>query len=448
MKKTKNGLLFALALAMMIVLTSCGGNESGTGADAPELTGTAAAAEETGAPEPSMDETEAAEPTEQEELKPEPETESDTGTETETEAEITQPEDVQPQTYEGGVSEQAARIVSEMTVEEKVGQMFLVRNPASGSGSGTEALIRQYQPGGIVMFGVDFKDDTPDGVKAKTTSYQAASALPLLIAADEEGGSVQRVGRYPQYRETPFLSPRAAYASGGLELADAEVVERARLLKSLGLNFNLAPVADVCGDAEAFIYDRSFSGDPGLASEFVGRAVDLTLSEDVACCLKHFPGYGSADDTHTGLATLSRGLDELRSCDLLPFEAGIEHGCPCVMVTHLIVEALDLDNPASVSPAVISLLRDELGFDGVILTDDLAMGGVLDYFGGSEDPEASGKAAVAAVLAGCDMLCCSDVGQIPAVIEAVKNGTVPQELIDAAAGRIVQMKLSIGLMKR
>lgn len=331
------------------------------------------------------------------------------------------------------VEDRAGELLDTLSLEEKVGQLFLARCP---EGNGAQ-LAAEYHLGGYVLFGRDFKDRTPDQVRADIASYQAAG-LPMLIAVDEEGGSVARVSACPAFRSSRFPAPRKVFEAGGLDALRADAEEKARLLSSLGINVNLAPVCDVSTDPGDFIYDRSLGQDAQTTADYVSAVVEVMNAAGVGCALKHFPGYGNNQDTHTGIAVDGRDLESFRSCDLLPFQAGIDAGAPCVLVSHTIVQAMDPDLPASLSPAVHALLRD-MGFQGVILTDDLAMDGIRKFTGDRE-------AAVLAVLAGNDLLCCSDFQtQVPAVLAAVEDGTVPRDVLDRAVLRVLVWKLELGL---
>ena len=328
------------------------------------------------------------------------------------------------------------KLIGGMTLEEKVGQLFLARCPKEDAA----ALAAQYHLGGYVLFSGDFKNRTPQQVREDIAGYQAASGLPLLIAVDEEGGTVTRVSRYAQFRDAPFLSPRELYEKGGYELIAADTAEKAGLLSWLGINVNMAPVCDLSDDPEDYMYQRSFSGDPDAAARYVSTVVSVMEQCDMGSCLKHFPGYGNNADTHTGLAYDPRSYDSFTSADFVPFQAGIEAGADCVLVCHNIVSCMDPDLPASLSPEVHRVLREELGFDGVVVTDDLVMEAITQYTGGEE-------AAVLAVLAGNDLLCCTDFQtQIPAVIQAVNSGRISLEQVEQAAARVLQWKLELGLL--
>ncbi len=318
-----------------------------------------------------------------------------------------------------------------------MGQLFLARCPDQGAIED----IQTYHLGGYVLFGRDFQDGTPESVSAALASYQAASAIPLLLAVDEEGGTVTRVSSYPQYRSSKFPSPRELYAQGGLALIESTEAEKCRLLRSLGLNVNLAPVCDITTDENAFMYKRSLGQSPEITGDYIAAVVQVQSDNQVGGVLKHFPGYGNNADTHTGIATDERSLAELESADLRPFAAGIQAGCGAIMVSHTFVNCLDGAYPASLSPAVHEYIRQSMGFEGVLVTDDLAMAAITDLYG-------DGEAAVLAVLAGNDLLCSSAYQtQYAAVLEAVQSGRISQEQLNQSVARILQWKHNLGLLQ-
>ena len=320
-----------------------------------------------------------------------------------------------------------------MTLEEKVGQMFIVRCPEEDAAAKAE----QYHLGGYILFARDFEDKTPETVREAIEAYQRVSELPMLIGVDEEGGTVTRISRYPAFRAEPFASPQELYQAGGLEAVAQDTEEKCELLESLGVNVNFAPVCDVSGNPSDFIYERSFGQNAQLTAEYVRTVVEKMRERGMLCVLKHFPGYGNNADTHTGIAYDSRPYETFETSDFLPFQAGIESGAQMVLVSHNIVSCMDGERPASLSPRVHEILREELGFTGVIVTDDLAMDGVRDF---TDD----GNAAVLAVQAGNDLLCCTDFEtQIPAVLEAVEGGEITEERIEESVLRILEMKLAV-----
>ena len=334
------------------------------------------------------------------------------------------------------IAARAQELLDGMTLEEKVGQMFIARCPETDAAQ----LAADYHLGGYILFGRDFKDKTAEQVTADIQSCQDAAEIPLLIAVDEEGGTVNRVSSNPNLRSSPFRSPQALYSEGGLELVRSDAQEKCRLLESLGININFAPVCDVSQDPADFIYDRTLGRDAQETSQYVAAVVETMAEEGMGSVLKHFPGYGNNTDTHTGVAYDDRPYDTFLTSDFLPFQAGIAAGADMVLVSHNIVSAMDEASPASLSPEVHRVLREDLGFTGVIVTDDLVMDGVRDFAGDDE-------AAVLAVQAGNDLLCCTDFQtQVPAVLAAVESGEITEEQIDAAVLRVLTMKLRLGIL--
>lgn len=317
-----------------------------------------------------------------------------------------------------------------MSTEELVGQLFLANCPAYN----TAERLQELQLGGYVLFGADFDGQTPAAVRDTIARYQAGASIPLLIAVDEEGGTVTRVSSQSVFRETPFPSPRSLYETGAAELVLKTEAEKSELLRSVGINVNLAPVCDICTDPSAFMYQRSLGLGPEETADMVCRMLETMSEHGISGVLKHFPGYGNNTDTHVAMANDYRTLEELEQRDLVPFQAGADAGCDAIMVSHTVIHALDPENPATLSPAVHQYLREWMGYEGVIITDDLGMQAITDSYG-------TGQAAVLAVLAGNDMLITWHYeAQYQAVLEAVENGTIPLSRIRQSAGRILRWK--------
>lgn len=327
-------------------------------------------------------------------------------------------------------------LLSTMTVEEKVGQMFFVRCPDTGA---VEA-VSQYKLGGYILFGRDFKDKTAEQVRNDISSYQSASGVPLLIGTDEEGGTVVRASSNPNLFSHRGLSPQALFAEGGMDSIIQDARQKTVTLLGLGVNVNLAPVADVSIDPNDFIYDRSFGQDAQATAEYVSNVVKTMDAEGIGSVLKHFPGYGNNVDTHTGVAIDERPYETFQTSDYLPFTAGIQAGADAVLVSHNVMSCVDNQLPASLSPAVHNELRSTLGFQGVIMTDDLAMDAVAAY-AGDQSP------AVMAVKDGNDMIITTDFQtQIPEVVQAVKSGEIDEAQIDQSVTRVLQWKYDLGLL--
>ncbi len=347
-----------------------------------------------------------------------------------------------PPTEEELAAQKIEDLLASLTTEEKVGQLFFVRCPADSAADDVSA----YHLGGYILFGRDFTDKTADDVIQTIRSYQNAAAadtdIPLLIGVDEEGGTVVRVSSNPNLRREKYPSPQKLLAQGGTEALVENAAEKDALLHGLGINVNLAPVADVSTNPGDFIYDRTFGLDADGTSDCVTAVVEQMAADNMGSVLKHFPGYGSNADTHTGIAVDQRSLEQFQSSDFLPFSTGIAagDGTTAVLVSHNIMTAVDDMLPASLSPAVHQLLREELDFDGVVMTDDLAMDAVAAY---SE----SGAVAVMALQAGNDLVLTTDYRtQIPKVLEAVETGTLSMGTINAACRRVLTWKQTLGLL--
>ena len=356
------------------------------------------------------------------------------------EPEIQEP-DPQP-TPEELAAQEIEDLLDSMTLEEKVGQLFFVRCPDGGAVEDVSA----YHLGGYILFGRDFADKTADDVIQTIRTYQDAAGsdtgIPLLIGVDEEGGTVVRVSSNPHLRSEKYASPQKLLSAGGTEALAVDTADKDALLHALGINVNLAPVADVSTDPNDFIYDRTFGQDAAGNSDCVAAVVAQMAADGMGSVLKHFPGYGDNVDTHTGIAVDQRSLEHFQASDFLPFSAGIAAGggTTAVLVSHNIMTAVDDSLPASLSPAVHDLLRTELGFDGVVMTDDLAMDAVAAYAEG-------GAVAVMALQAGNDLVITTDYrSQIPKAIEAVKTGTLSEETIHTSCRRVLQWKQNLGLL--
>lgn len=328
--------------------------------------------------------------------------------------------------------ERATEIMNTMTLEEKVGQLFLMGITQTNG----EDVVKNYHPSGIVMFAYNFSGQTISSEQEQIASYQASSRFPLLISVDEEGGAVVRVSKYPAFRDTPFLSPQKLYAQGGWDGVYQETIEKRNLLKSLGINLCLAPVADISNNPNDYIYERTFGGSAEDTSQFIEISTKAYRETNTGCTLKHFPGYASNLNTHNGSSMDNREQSQFYENDLKPFQAGIDAGAPVVMVNHNIVSCFDAENPASISPEVHSVLRKDLHFSGLICTDSLDMGAtknVTDVY-------------LKAVDAGNDLIATCETAGYPIVLQAVHTGRISENRVNESVIRILAYKLYYGLM--
>ncbi|MGN0108344.1 MAG: glycoside hydrolase family 3 N-terminal domain-containing protein, partial [Hominilimicola sp.] len=237
-----------------------------------------------------------------------------------------------------GLTTEEKTLLDKMTLEEKVGQILFVRCVED------EMIddLMGINPGGILMFQRDFDGLTKDEVISKIEGFQAKSEIPLIIGADEEGGTVVRVSANPNLAPEKYKSPQDIYNEGGMEAVVANAKEKSELLLSLGVNMNLAPVADVSTNPDTFIYKRSFGKGYEETADFISQTVTAMENTGIWSVLKHFPGYGEVTgDTHKGTVYNEKSAEDIRSTDLVPFKAGIDAGASCVLVSHNTVNGLD-----------------------------------------------------------------------------------------------------------
>lgn len=352
---------------------------------------------------------------------------------------------------EPAVSGGAAEMLSGMSLEEKVCQLLFV-TPEALTGAGTvtqsddttRAALADYPVGGVILFSENLQtaEQTAGLLSGLQQDSRALTGRGLFLGIDEEGGTVARAA---DNLGTTAFSDMADYGREGDVRKAYEIGSTlAADLTALGFNVDFAPVADVLTNEEnTVVKTRSFGGDPELVSAMVAREVEGLLAGGMLCAPKHFPGHGgAAGDTHDGFVSTDRTMDELAACDLLPFHAAIEAGAPMIMVGHMTVNAIDGDNPASLSSAVVTgLLRQQLGYQGIVITDSMDMDAVAALY-------QPGEAVVKALGAGCDMvLCVSDIGAaVAAVTAAVSDGTLTEENIDGHVTRVLEAKLQYGLI--
>ncbi|MCI5752114.1 MAG: beta-hexosaminidase [Oscillospiraceae bacterium] len=334
------------------------------------------------------------------------------------------------------VSRDVKNIVENMTREEKAAQLILARCPSSGAAD----LMSTYNFAGYTLYAVDFEGRDKASAKEFIGSIKNAAEITPFIAVDEEGGNVVRVSKFTAFRESPFDSIQNVYRNGGMDGIISDTKEKAELLTSLGINMNLAPVADIAQSGD-YIYNRTVGAGVDETASVVKQIVSTSGDNGLMSCVKHFPGYGSNVDTHTGIAYDSRSMESFRSTDFVPFKAGISgRYTPAVLVNHNVIECMDSSLPASLSPNVHKILREEIGFDGVIITDDLGMDGIKAY-SGNLSPYVLG------ILSGNDLLCVSEpVTAYNDLVSAMNSGTLSEDIVDEHVKRVLQMKKEYGLI--
>ena len=357
-----------------------------------------------------------------------------------------------PQTAPETVSEEeqkAQSLLKTMTTEEKVYQMIFTtpdaltgQYPATLAGAVTQEALASKPVGGLVYF--DGNILSGEQITQMIANSQSYSEIPLMICVDEEGG---RVSRLSGIGLTNRYEPMATYGASGDTQAVRQIGrEIGQAMSGAGFNLDFAPVADVVTEPlNTEIGDRSFSADPDVAARMVAAMVEGLQETGTAACLKHFPGHGSTKaDSHEGRTVSERTLEELRRTELLPFKAGIDAGVGMVMVSHMSLPAVNGDEtPCDLSEKVVTgLLRQELGFTGVIITDSHEMGAITQYY-------QSGEAAVMAVQAGCDVVLMPADPQAAAqaLLQAVSDGTLTESRIDESVLRILTLKYRCGILE-
>ena len=327
--------------------------------------------------------------------------------------------------------------LDELTTAQKVGQLLLAGIEGTQAGEDAAYAVQTVQAGGVILFGRNV--DTCAQVAQLVTDLRAMNGdyIPLLIASDEEGGSVSRMPE--EVHDLP-----AAYAfgqTGDEGLCRALGKTLAAQCAALGINVDFAPVADVWSNPDnTVIGRRALGSDSADVARLVSQMMEGLAEGGVVPVLKHFPGHGDTNaDSHYDLPVVNKSLDELEQLELPPFAAAIAAGAPAVMVGHLLMLDLDDTLPASLSPAVVTdLLRERMGFDGVVFTDDLTMGAVSNTYG-------MGESAVLAVEAGCDvLLVCHGRDNLQAayeaLLDAVDSGRISPQRLNESVYRILTLK--------
>ena len=333
-------------------------------------------------------------------------------------------------------------IISEMTLEEKVAGLFVVTpeaitgvDTAVQAGDGTKKALEQYPVGGLIYFKKNIQSE--DQIKEMIENSVSYCKYPMFIAVDEEGGTVSRLADGLKLENVGDMADIGS--TGDTTKAYEAMKTVATYMTGYGFNLNFAPVADVLTNEDnASIGDRSFGSDAATVAGMVTAAMNGLEENKVTACIKHFPGLGDAsEDTHNGLVVVNKSIEELKQTELVPFVSAIENGANMIMVGHMSLPQISGDNtPATMSKEVISdLLRSELQFNGVVITDAMNMGAITEYYGADE-------AAIRAFKAGADMVLMPEDFKLAyeGVIEAVKDGTISEDRINNSLKRVFRIK--------
>ena len=345
--------------------------------------------------------------------------------------------DIKKTSMEEATIDPIENMLKKMTITEKIGQMIMVGVYGKETNEDIIYSLNQYHFGGIILYARNI--DNKDQVKNFVSQLQdkANEKVPLFISIDEEGGDVSRL---KQIDNNAAPSQREIGESGDIHLAQKWAMETAKKLKSLGVNVNFAPVADI-GSPDT----RSFSNDPRIVVDFLGSAAKGYEEENFIYCIKHFPGIGKrVTDPHQEISSIDVSRETLEEEDIFPFKSIIDNHSAekfMIMVSHLKYPAIDEENSATLSYKVMTeLLRKELGYKGIIITDDLEMGAISNH-------NSFNEVGVNAIKAGADiLLICHDYQHEQevylGVLEAVQNGEITEERINESVRRILKSKLN------
>jgi len=350
-----------------------------------------------------------------------------------------------------------ASFAEDMDLREKVGQVFMLSFPGDTYVGETVDLIEKWKAGGVILYGICGNVNNSRQIKRLTDDMQARALpggehVPLFIAVDQEGGPVSRL------REGfTFFPPAMAFGATGIpENAAFEARVMSTELLAVGINVDLAPVADINTNPDNPVIGlRSFGSDPNLVSAFVRAFTRTCRTQGLLAAAKHFPGHGEASvDSHIGLPKLTFDLQRLEASEFTPFKAAIQENVPMVMTAHVALPAFNPDDPnlpSTLSRPVLSLLRERLGFSGVIVTDSLFMGAIMERFGPEEAAVRAFEAGVDLLLFGADLWGKGRGGEtvgletraMEALYQAVKSGRISKERLDASVDRVLRAKARI-----
>ncbi len=348
-------------------------------------------------------------------------------------------------------TQQAVDFVAGMTLEQKIAQMFVITPEAltgypnvTAAGDTTKTCYQQKPVGGIIYMEENLlgSEQTTKMLTDMQAIAEETTGLPAFLSVDEEGGTVTRIAKNEAFGVNDVGNMSEIGASGDTSKAGQAGVTLGTYLKALGFNVDFAPVADVLTNPDnTVIGTRSFGSDPQTVADMVSAELQGLQSQGVYGVVKHFPGHGgTVGDSHEAVVTLDKGIEDLMAAELVPFERAVQDGVSFVMVGHISVPSVvGDDTPASLSQMMVSsVLREQLGYDGIVITDALNMGAVTGNY-------SSDQAAVLAVNAGVDMLLMPQDYEAAynGLLAAVQEGTISEERIDESVVRIVRVKLSL-----
>ena len=348
------------------------------------------------------------------------------------------------------IEEQIEAYIQNMSTREKIGQLLMPAFRTSQYGEGVDVftedmknIIDQYQVGGVILFRENIK--TPEQTKLLIKDLQDSSSIPLWMGVDEEGGLVSRIAANPDMGVEPVGSAFEIGKTGEPGQAYEMGKQLAQMVKELGFNMDFAPVADIWSNpSNTVIGKRSFGQDPWQVSEMATQVMGALQEEKIVPVIKHFPGHGDTqEDTHVGRAFVNRSIDELFQRELIPFQKSIEAGADAMMVAHVELPQIDEGIPATLSHTIITdILKTQMGFKGLIITDALDMNAITNQFG-------KGEAPLQSFMAGTDILLMPDIeAAYNELLKAYEANIITDERLNESVYKILFTKYKYGILEK
>ena len=325
-----------------------------------------------------------------------------------------------------------------MTTEQMVGQIIIGTCPTDDT---ADEFITKYVLGGYFFKSDNFFMLNIDQIKDKVSSYQQKAKIPMIMSVEEEGGAYCPVSDADLYDDYEFAPIRDVYAQGGLSALKEAETKKATMLSTAGINLNFAPVCDMAEEQTQIMYSRSLGATLEDTKQYVKDTTSVSQEKGVSVALKHFPGYGTTPDTLDSVVKDTRDGASFENNDFVPFKAGIESNAHCIMMSNVLVQNIDPTCVASLSDYTHTILRNELKFTGLVITDNLNNADYSQYANNN-------NVYVQAVLAGNDMIMVDNIDEAyKAILDAVNDGTIKQEVLQKLCMRVLAYKYTAGIIK-
>ncbi len=334
--------------------------------------------------------------------------------------------------------EKAYAYVQEMSKEQMVGQLIIGTCPTDDT---APDVVSRYALGGYFFNTDNFYMLSQEQIKDLIASYQEKATTKMIMSVEEEGGAVTAISDLDAFSEYDFDSPRNIFEEGGMQAITESETQKATMLSSVGINLNFAPVCDTAEEFTQIMYSRSLGGTIEETAQYAENTTNISQKKGVSVALKHFPGYGTIPDSVESVVKDTREASTFGSRDFVPFKAGIDEGAHFVMTSNVLYETMDPTCVASLSDYIHTILRNELKFTGLIVTDNLNNADYSEYANGK-------NVYVQAVLAGNDMIMVDDIeSAYTSILAAVNDGTIDEKTLQKACMRIIAYKYTAGIIK-